>query len=158
MNPTWNAPMSQFIALIRLLINDKRHRLIHIFNQILNKFNIYFDFYLLGLDAHLWVLQSNILIYDFSCLSKMWMTFHNGTDEWFIASGFFHDISKWLNGWISFHSKNSWMVYHQCGFFHVSLIRLILSTCSHTGSSWMVYHQCVFFCVSSRHLLLSICR
>ena len=55
------------------------------------------------------------------------------------------------------HLHSHWQQYHQCWFFHVSLLCLILSICSHTGSSSMVFHQyCGFFNVSSRCLILCI--
>ena len=36
------------------------------------------------------------------------------------------------------------MVYHQCGFVHVSSIHLMLNFCSHNVSNWMAFRLCVF--------------
>ena len=77
-----------------------------------------------------------------------------GATEWFInAMGSFKSLNLPEADHFC-HTGNSWMVYHQCGFFHVSLNGLTLNICCHTGSNWMVYNRCRFFHVSSNCLML----
>ena len=54
------------------------------------------------------------------------------------------------------HTRNNWMIYHCCGYFHVLSKCLMLNIFCHSGSSWMVYHQCGFFDVSLNGLTLNI--
>ena len=44
--------------------------------------------------------------------------------------------------WTFFVTGSSWMVHHQCGFFHVSSNSIILSTCNH---SWQLNGDVKYF-------------